>query len=58
MLFDAVSDHFLALSMHLSRLRLSALTANRLACNAYEKVGFRPYEITYERPLKRRGGHS
>lgn len=51
LLFDAIAAHFSALP--LTRLRVNVLAANRMACRAYEKHGFRPYEVMYERPLRR-----
>ncbi len=52
-LFDAIARHFRALPLPLTRLRVNVLAANRLACRAYEKAGFRPYEVMYERHLGR-----
>jgi RimJ/RimL family protein N-acetyltransferase len=52
-LFDAIAAHFKALPLPLTRLRVNVLAANRMACRAYEKTGFRPYEVMYERPLRR-----
>ena len=51
-LFDAIAAHFSALPLPLARLRVNVLAANRMACRAYQKTGFRPYEVMYERPLK------
>ena len=51
LLFDAIAAHFRALPLPLSRLRVNVLAANRVACGAYEKAGFRPYEVMYERVL-------
>ncbi len=53
LLFEAMAGHFRALPLPLSRLRVNVLAANRLACRAYEKAGFRPYEVMYERSLRR-----
>ena len=52
-LFDTIASHFAALPLPLTRLRVNVLAANRMACRAYEKHGFRPYEVMYERPLRR-----
>jgi ribosomal protein S18 acetylase RimI-like enzyme len=52
-LFDTIAAHFSALPLPLTRLRVNVLAANRMACRAYEKHGFRPYEVMYERPLRR-----
>lgn len=34
-----------------TRVRIGVLAANRIACRAYEKHGFEPYEIVYEKRL-------
>ena len=34
-----------------ARLRINALAVNRVARRAYEKAGFTPYEVMYERRL-------
>ncbi len=39
-----------------TRLRIGGLAANRIACRAYEKHGFEPYEIVYEKRLTRPAG--
>jgi GNAT superfamily N-acetyltransferase len=53
LLFDAIAAHFNALPLPLARLRVNVLAVNRVACGAYEKAGFRPYEVMYERPLRK-----
>jgi GNAT superfamily N-acetyltransferase len=50
-LLDAMAAHFRALPLPLKRLRLNVLARNGIACAAYEKAGFQPYEVIYERPL-------
>jgi ribosomal protein S18 acetylase RimI-like enzyme len=50
-LLDAIAAHFRALPLPLRRLRLNTLAANGIARAAYEKAGFRSYEVIYERPL-------
>lgn len=35
----------------IARVRIGVLTANRMACRAYEKRGFEPYETVYEKRL-------
>jgi GNAT superfamily N-acetyltransferase len=50
-LLDAIAAHFRALPLPLRRLRLNTLAANAIARAAYEKAGFQPYEVIYERPL-------
>jgi ribosomal protein S18 acetylase RimI-like enzyme len=39
-----------------ARLRIGVLAANRIACRAYEKHGFEPYEIIYEKRLLQPAG--
>jgi ribosomal protein S18 acetylase RimI-like enzyme len=36
-----------------SRVRINVLAANAMACHAYEKYGFEPYEVMYEKRLAR-----
>jgi GNAT superfamily N-acetyltransferase len=50
-LLDALADHFRNLDQGLTRLRINALAANQLACKAYAKAGFTPYEVMFERKL-------
>lgn len=51
-LIDALAAHFRKIAPDLSRLRINVLAANEIARGAYEKAGFIPYEIMYERKLK------
>lgn len=53
-LLDILERH-LAAQAPIRRFRITALAMNRLACRAYEKAGFAPYEVIYER-LIRSGG--
>lgn len=48
-LLDAMAEHFRKADPGLRRLRINALAVNRMACRAYEKAGFTPYEVIYER---------
>ncbi|WP_303983719.1 GNAT family N-acetyltransferase [Dongia mobilis] len=50
-LLDAMAQHFRDLGQDLRRLRINALAANQLACKAYVKAGFAPYEVMFERML-------
>jgi len=50
-LLDALADHFRCLDHGLTRLRINALATNQLACKAYAKAGFAPYEVMFERKL-------
>ena len=36
----------------LTRLRVNVLAVNRIACRSYEKAGFTPYEVMYERLIR------
>ena len=47
-LLDKVFDH-LNSSNFVGRVRVNSLAGNVSAIRAYEKYGFKPYEITYER---------
>lgn len=51
-LLDAIAAHLRAADPSLTRLRINVLAVNRIACRAYEKAGFAPYEIMYERLLR------
>ena len=51
-LLDSIAAHLHRADPTLSRLRINVLAVNRIACRAYEKAGFTPYEITYERLLR------
>jgi ribosomal protein S18 acetylase RimI-like enzyme len=50
-LLDAIAAHLRGADPTLRRLRVSVLAVNGIARRAYEKAGFTPYEITYERSL-------
>jgi ribosomal protein S18 acetylase RimI-like enzyme len=50
-LIDALAAHLQAADPRLTRLRINVLAANEIARSAYEKAGFVPYEVMYERPL-------
>ena len=52
MLLDVMERH-LAAQAPIARFRVSVLTVNRVACRAYERAGFVPYELIYERLIKR-----
>ena len=51
-LFDAIAAHFLRVDPSLTRLRVNVLAVNAMARRAYEKAGFAPYEVMYERTLR------
>ncbi len=51
-LLDILEQH-LAAQAPIRRFRITALAANRMACRAYEKAGFTPYEVMYERLIRR-----
>jgi ribosomal protein S18 acetylase RimI-like enzyme len=48
-LLRAAEDHLAPTGV--SRLRINVLAANARACRAYEKHGFAPYEVMYEKRL-------
>lgn len=50
-LIDALAAHFRHVDPSLTRLRINVLAANEIARGAYEKGGFMPYEVMYERAL-------
>jgi GNAT superfamily N-acetyltransferase len=50
-LLDAIAAHLHAVDATLTRLRINVLAANGVARAAYERAGFVPYEIMYERKL-------
>jgi ribosomal protein S18 acetylase RimI-like enzyme len=50
-LLDTIATHLHRADPRLSRLRINVLAVNRIARRAYEKAGFTPYEVTYERRL-------
>ena len=51
-LLDAIAAHLHRVDPTLIRLRINALAVNRFACRAYEKAGFTPYEVMYERLIR------
>ncbi len=51
-LLDAIAAHLHRADPTLTRLRVNVLAVNRIACRAYEKAGFTPYEVMYERLLR------
>jgi ribosomal protein S18 acetylase RimI-like enzyme len=51
-LLDAIAEHLRKADPSLTRLRVNVLAVNRVACRAYEKAGFTPYEVMYERRLR------
>lgn len=54
-LLDAIADHLRGVDPTLTRLRINALAVNRIARRSYEKAGFVPYEVMYERLIRPRG---
>jgi ribosomal protein S18 acetylase RimI-like enzyme len=52
MLLDVMERH-LAAQAPITRFRISVLAVNRIACRAYERAGFVPYELMYERLIRR-----
>lgn len=46
----AATERHLAAS-GIARLRIGVLVTNRMACRAYERFGFEPYEAIYEKRL-------
>lgn len=52
-LLDAIAGHLRQADPSLTRLRINVLAVNAVARRAYEKAGFTPYEVTYERLLPR-----
>lgn len=50
-LLDAIAAHLRAVAPDLTRLRINVMASNGIARAAYEKAGFIPYEIMYERKL-------
>jgi len=52
MLLDVLERH-LAAEAPITRFRINVLAVNRIACRGYERAGFVPYEITYERIVRR-----
>lgn len=51
-LLDAIAAHLHAADPTLTRLRVNVLAVNRIACRSYEKAGFTPYEVMYERLIR------
>jgi ribosomal protein S18 acetylase RimI-like enzyme len=51
-LLDAMERH-LADRAPIARFRVSVLAVNGMACRAYERAGFVPYELMYERLIRR-----
>ena len=51
MLLDVMERH-LAAQASITRFRISVLAVNRIACRAYERAGFVPYEVMYERLVR------
>ncbi len=49
LLLDAITAHFQRVDPSVRRIRINALAVNTLARRAYEKAGFTPYEVIYER---------
>jgi ribosomal protein S18 acetylase RimI-like enzyme len=52
-LLDAIAAHLRQADPALTRLRINVLAVNHVARRSYEKAGFTPYEIMYERRLRR-----
>ena len=52
-LLGAIEDHLRRADPELKRLRVNGLAVNRVACRAYEKAGFTPYEVMYEKLIRR-----
>jgi len=50
-LLRAAEDHLA--STGITRVRINVLAANAMARRAYEKHGFEPYEVMYEKRLRR-----
>ena len=50
-LLDAIAAHLHAADPTLTRLRVNVLAVNTIARRSYEKAGFTPYEVTYERMI-------
>ena|SRR5690348_929778 len=48
-----VMERYLAAQAPITRFRISVLAVNRIACRAYERAGFVPYEMMYERLIRR-----
>jgi ribosomal protein S18 acetylase RimI-like enzyme len=50
-LLDAIAAHLHAADPTLTRLRVNVLAVNAIARRSYEKAGFTPYEVMYERRI-------
>lgn len=50
-LLEAAEDHLAPTGI--TRVRINVLAANAMARRAYEKWGFEPYEVMYEKRLRR-----
>jgi ribosomal protein S18 acetylase RimI-like enzyme len=53
-LLDAIAAHLHAADPTLARLRVNVLAVNEIARRSYEKAGFTPYEVMYERLIRPR----
>jgi len=51
-LLDAIAAHLHAADPKLTRLRVNVLAVNGIARRSYEKAGFTPYEVMYERLIR------
>lgn len=51
-LLDAIAAHLHAADPTLVRLRVNVLAVNAIARRSYEKAGFTPYEVMYERLIR------
>lgn len=51
-LLDAIAAHLRAADPTLTRLRVNVLAVNTIARRSYEKAGFTPYEVMYERLIR------
>ena len=51
-LLDAIAAHLHAADPTLTRLRVNVLAVNAIARRSYEKAGFTPYEVMYERLIR------
>jgi len=51
-LLDAIAAHLHAAEPTLTRLRVNVLAVNAIARRSYEKAGFTPYELMFERLIR------
>lgn len=51
-LLDAIAAHLHKADPTLTRLRINVLAVNTIARRSYEKAGFTPYEVMYERLIR------